>query len=100
MVDLTVGGSVLPVRGSGGAGARKERRKQHRRMSKIEDRIRELEAEEARVTEEYEDMQTALALSLTQEERDLEASARKRLLEEQHAAYMESLAKDKAVRYF
>ena len=92
VIDLTHVIAVAPPQGG-----RKERRKQQRRMDKIAEQLRDMEDVEARMAEE-EEMQRALEMSITQEERDREAAERKRLLEEQHAAYLESLAVDKAVR--
>lgn len=92
LIDLTRVFTVPPPQAG-----RKERRKQQRRMDKIAEQLRDMEEAEARMAEE-EEMQRALEMSITQDERDREAAERKRLLEEQHAAYLESLALDKAVR--
>lgn len=88
IIDLTRALPVVAPRG------RRDRRKQEKRLSKIDERLRQLEEEEMQVANEYEDLQTALVMSLTQEERD----QRKQLLAEQQHAYQEALAADRAVR--
>ena len=97
IIELTALQPILFPQQRSTGNTRRERRKQERRVSRLEERIKELDEEESRVAQEYEDMQTALAMSIAQEEKDREASERKLLREEQQAAYLESLAKDRAV---